>query len=265
MTAVLYDAMGPRARRRVHLGTAVGAVLAAGLLAVVLTRLSSHGQLSADRWSILFNADLRDLLLEGLLATARVAGVSLILSLGFGMLLACGRLAPQRWLRAPLRVWVEVFRGLPLLLLIFFIFLGAPALGMDVSTFWALTLGITLYQSAVMSEIIRAGILSLPRGQSEAAAAIGLGGAATMRIIVLPQAVRLMLPALISQMVVLLKETSLGFIIGYTELLRNGRIAVEYLGGAYAIPVYTGIALVYLVVNLLLSALARTVDRRTRR
>ncbi|MFI1395875.1 amino acid ABC transporter permease [Streptomyces sp. NPDC020681] len=265
MTAVLYDALGPRARRRVAIGTAIGSVLIAAVLAVVLVRLEENGQLSGRLWSILLDPDLRQLLVEGLGATLQVAVVALAMSLALGMLLAMGRLSHLPWLRVPVRAWVEVFRGLPPLLLIFFIYLGAPAAGVDVPAFWALTIGISLYNSAAIGEIIRAGILSLPRGQSEAAQAIGLSHASTMRLVVLPQAIRLMLPALISQMVVLLKETSLGFIIGYTELLRNGRIAVEFLGGAYAIPVYTGIALVYLVVNLTLSWTARRVDRRFQR
>ena len=262
MSAVLYDKLGPRGQRRVAIGTAVAAIALAGLAALALTRLARSGQLSAELWQVLANPDLLELLLAGLGATAQVAAVSLALSLGFGMVLAVLRLAPQAWVRAPVRAWVEIFRGLPLLLLIFAIFLGGPALGVDVPTFWALTLGISLYNSAVISEIVRAGILSLPRGQTEAAYAIGLRRTAAMRLIILPQAVRIMLPSLISQMVVLLKETSLGFIIGYTELLRNGRIAVEYLGGEYAIPVYTGIALVYLAVNLSLSTVARRLNHR---
>ncbi|MFI6360100.1 amino acid ABC transporter permease [Streptomyces sp. NPDC050743] len=265
MTAVLFDALGPKARRNVRLGTTVGSVLLAGALALALIQLNRHGQLSGQLWSVVLNTDLRQLLLEGLWATLQVALLSLALSLGFGMLLAVGRMSHRVWLRGPVRVWTEVFRGLPLLLLILFIFLGAPALGVDVPTFWALALAISLYNSAVISEIVRAGILSLPRGQTEAAHAIGLSNNAAMRLIILPQAVRLMLPALVSQMVVLLKETSLGFVIGYTELLRSGRIAVEYLGGTYAIPVYTEITLFYLLVNLLLSWAARVANRRTRR
>ena len=265
MTAVLFDALGPKARRNVRLGTTVGSVLLAGALALALIQLNRHGQLSGRLWSVVLNTDLRQLLLEGLWATLQVALLSLALSLGFGMLLAVGRMSHRVWLRGPVRVWTEVFRGLPLLLLILFIFLGAPALGVDVPTFWALALAISLYNSAVISEIVRAGILSLPRGQTEAAHAIGLSNNAAMRLIILPQAVRLMLPALVSQMVVLLKETSLGFVIGYTELLRSGRIAVEYLGGTYAIPVYTEIALFYLLVNLLLSWAARVANRRSQR
>jgi glutamate transport system permease protein len=153
----------------------------------------------------------------------------------------------------------------PLLLLILFLFLGLPALGVTVSTFWALVGALTLYNSAVIGEIFRAGILSLPRGQTEAAYAIGLRRMQTLRIILLPQAVRRMLPALISQLVTLLKDTSLGFVIGYEELLRRGRSAVEFLGGRYSIAVYTGIAILYILVNMSVSQFARWLDGRTQR
>jgi len=124
-------------------------------------------------------------------------------------------------------------------------------------------IGLALYNSAVVADIIRAGVLSLPKGQREAGYAVGLSHIQTLVVILIPQAVRQMLPALISQMVTVLKETALGFIIGYTELLRNGRIAVEYLGGDYAIPVYTGVAVIYVSICLLLSLLATQVSRRT--
>ena len=210
--AVLYDAAGPRRRRRILVGSVVGGVL-----------------------------------------VALVGG------------LAVARLARRRWLAAAAGAWVELFRGLPLLLLILFLFLGLPAAGVTISTFWALVGGLTLYNSAVIGEIFRAGILSLPRGQTEAAYAIGLRRGQTLRLILIPQAVRRMLPALISQAVTLLEDTSLGFVIAYAELLRVGRNAVEFLGGPYSIPVYTAIAVVYIAVNASLSLLARWLDRRTRR
>jgi glutamate transport system permease protein len=179
----------------------------------------------------------------------------------FGVLLAAMRLAESPILRGVVRVWVEIFRGLPLLVLIFFLFLGMPALGIDVPVFWALVIGISLYNSAVMSEIFRAGIRSLPKGQAEAAYSVGLSKSTTLRLVLLPQAVRNMLPALVSQVVTILKESSLGFFIGYAELLRQGRVAVEYLGGAYAIPVYTAVAVIYLLVNISLSRLAKQLER----
>ena len=160
----------------------------------------------------------------------------MVLAMAVGGLLAVARLSRRRWLSLPAGAWVELFRGLPLLLLILFIFLGLPAAGVTVSTFWALVAGLTLYNSAVLGEIFRAGILSLPKGQTEAAYSIGLRRGQTLRLILIPQAVRRMLPALISQLVTLLKDTSLGFVIAYAELLRTGRNAVEFLGGPLLDP-----------------------------
>jgi glutamate transport system permease protein len=264
-TTVLYDVVGPRGQRRIRNGAIVGGIAAAVLVGAALVQLGANGVLDPKLWSVLLSRDLAQLLLRGVWATVLVALVSIVLSVAGGLLLAAARLADRGWLRGAARAWIELFRGLPLLVLIFFIFLGFPALGVDVPTFWALTVGISLYNSAVLAEIFRAGIRSLPRGQAEAAYAIGLSKIETLRLILLPQAVRIMLPALVAQVVIILKETSLGFVIGYTELLREGRVAVEYLGGAYAIPVYVAVAAVYLLVNLGLSRLAKQLESRTSR
>jgi glutamate transport system permease protein len=263
--ATLYDVAGPRGRRRIAIGGAVGVLLLAALLGLAASRLASKGAFDAELWRVLTRTDVQRLLGRGLVATLEAAGIAMALSMALGALLAVGRLSPRSWVSRPVGAWVELFRGLPLLLLILFVFLGLPQLGVDVPTRVALIAGLTLYNSAVLGEIFRAGILSLPRGQSEAALAIGLGRGQALRLILLPQAVRRMLPALVSQLVTLLKDTSLGFVIGYTELLRNGRTGVEFLGGRYSIPIYTGIAVVYIAVNSSLSYGARLLDRSTRR
>jgi glutamate transport system permease protein len=263
--AVLYDVAGPRGRRRILIGSLAGLVLVAVVVGVAVARLAANGVFEADRWQVLTQSDLQRLLFQGLAATLRAALVAMVLASAVGGLLAVARLSRRRWLAAPAGAWVELFRGLPLLLLILFLFLGLPAVGITVSTFWALVAGLTLYNSAVIGEIFRAGILSLPTGQTEAAYSIGLRRGQTLRLILIPQAVRRMLPALISQLVTLLKDTSLGFVIAYAELLRNGRNAVEFLGGRYSIPVYVAIAVLYIAVNASLSFLARWLDRRTRR
>lgn len=258
MRAVLYDFPGPDARRRSSLITALFIMLIALLAIWVIVSLRQSGMLDARLWYALLDPNLVQLLVSGLLSTMKVAAVSMILSIiGGAMLAACLLLFKQTWVRVLLRSWIEVFRGLPLLLLIFFIYLGGPGIGVQISTFWALVLGIVLYNSAVIAEIFRAGILALPRGQSEAGAAIGLSASEIFRLILLPQSVRNMLPALISQLVVLIKETSLGFIVGYAEFLRDARTAVEFLGGSYSLPVYTVVAVVYIAVNCALSWLAR--------
>jgi glutamate transport system permease protein len=263
--AVLYDAAGPRGRRRIVAGSVVGVLLVTSILGVAAARMAANGGFEAELWRVLTRGDLQRLLARGLAATLRAALLAMALSMAVGALLAVGRLSRRRWLARPVGAWVELFRGLPLLLLILFVFLGLPALGVTVSTFWALVVGLTLYNSAVLGEIFRAGILSLPKGQTEAAYAIGLRRGQTLRIILLPQAIRRMLPALVSQLVTLLKDTSLGFVIGYAELLRSGRTAVEFLGGKYSIPIYTAMAVLYIAVNGSLSFLARWLDRSTRR
>jgi glutamate transport system permease protein len=262
--AVLYDAAGPRGRRRILIGSVAGGLLVAALVAAAVARLASKGAFEAERWQVLTQGDLQRLLGRGLAATLRAALLAMVLATAVGALLAVARLSRRRWLAVPAGAWVELFRGLPLLLLILFLFLGLPVVGLTVSTFWALVAGLTLYNSAVIGEIFRAGILSLPKGQTEAAYSIGLRRGQTLRLILIPQAIRRMLPALISQLVTLLKDTSLGFVIAYAELLRVGRNAVEFLGGPYSIPVYTAIAVIYIAVNASLSFLARWLDRRTR-
>ena len=263
--AVLYDAAGPRGRRRILLGSVAGVLLVVAVLGAAVARLAAKGSLDPELWRVLTDGAVQRLIGRGLVATLRAAVVAMALSIAVGAVLAVGRLSRRSWVAGLAGVWVELFRGLPLLLLILFLFLGLPAVGVTISVFWALVAGLTLYNSAVLGEIFRAGILSLPKGQTEAAYAIGLRRGQTLRLILVPQAVRRMLPALISQLVTLLKDTSLGFVIGYAELLRNGRTAVEFLGGRYSIPIYTAIAVVYIAVNASLSFLARWLDRRTQR
>jgi glutamate transport system permease protein len=263
--AVLYDTVGPRGRRRILLGSVGGVLLVAVVLGVAVARLAAKGSFDPELWRVLTDGAVQRLIGRGLAATLRAAVVAMVLSMAVGAALAIGRLSRRAWVAGAAGVWVELFRGLPLLLLILFLFLGLPAVGITISVFWALVAGLTLYNSAVIGEIFRAGILSLPKGQTEAAYAIGLRRGQTLRLILVPQAVRRMLPALISQLVTLLKDTSLGFVIGYAELLRNGRTAVEFLGGRYSIPIYTAIAVVYIAVNASLSFLARWLDRRTQR
>ena len=189
----------------------------------------------------------------------------MVLSLVFGLLLALGRLSHQRWISAPARVWIEALRGLPELLLVFFIYLGVPAAtGFNISTFWALVVGLVLYESTSMAEVFRGGFLAMPKGQSEAAHALGLRTVKTLRFVLLPQIVRQILPSLVSEMVRVTKASSLGFVIGYTDLLLTGQEAIEYLGGEYAAPIFALVAVLYVLVCLLLTRLSHVLSERLR-
>jgi len=270
-TSVLFDLPGPRARRRQRIGSLLGLLLVLALIGLALWRLGTNGQLEPARWAILFDTrtNVPQRLIEALVDTLQVAAVGMVAATVLGAFLAIGRLSDHAWVRGPVGAVIEFFRAVPLLVLILFCFLFLPAVGIQISAFGALALGLTLYNMAVLAEIIRAGILSVDRGQSEAAFALGMRKWQVMSFVLVPQAVRRMLPVLIAQLVVLLKDSSLGFIVGYAELLRTSRSLVETLnfqfGPIYTFQLYTAAAVIYIVVNLLLSWLARYVERRTRR
>ena len=264
MTApVLADALGPRARRQARVASAAAGAVLAVLAYVVVRRLADKGQLDAEKWKLLADTQVLRFLWGGLVTTLKVAAVAMALAIVIGGLLALGRLAragPVRWVAGG---YVEFFRAMPLLLLILFSFFGLPKLGVDLSPFSYLALALVAYNSAVLGEIFRAGILSLDRGQSEAAYAVGLTYWQAMLSVVLPQAVRRMVPAIVSQLVTLLKDTSFGFVVGFEELLRRAQITGEF--GKNLLQAYVAAALVYLAVNLALSRVARRLEVRQRR
>lgn len=264
MTApVLADALGPRARRRVLIASIVTGALLTGVLAIAVNRLGDRGQLSWDRWEPLTQWSVLKFLLGGLGLTVKAAATGMVGALVLGTALALLRLSrtgPIRWLAT---AWVEFFRGVPLLLLIFFTFFGLHRQGVDLSPFRALVIALALYNGAVLCEILRAGILSLDRGQTEAAYAIGLHYWQAMRLVILPQAVRRMIPAIVSQLITLLKDTSLGFVITYEELLRRSRSTGEFFKNPLQATAL--VALVYIAVNLTLSRIARHLEVRQRR
>jgi glutamate transport system permease protein len=262
MSAVLFDVPGPRARRRHRIGTAVAGLALAALAGWVLWVLWDKEQITPEQWEPFIEPNIVELLLEGLVDTLTAAAVAIALAVAFGALFASGRLSDRAGLRWPSIVVIEFFRAVPLLLLIFFLFLG---FGGPLGTFWALVLGLMLYNGSVLAEIFRAGILSVPRGQSEAGYAIGMRKSQVMAQILAPQAVRSMLPAIISQCVVALKDTALGFIIGAPGIVRDAERI--YIAPQYNNPLAVGIVLaaIFIIINYSLSRLATYLESRMRR
>lgn len=263
---VLYDVTGPRARRRNAALGILSLIGIAALIAYVIYRFDQTGQFEQRRWEqFKFEAVQRELL-AGLWATLKAAGIATVLALAFGAVFAAARLSDRWILRAPATLVVELFRAIPLLILIFFGYYVPLQYGWSLDTLWALVIGLTLYNGSVLAEIFRAGINAVPRGQSEAAYAVGLRKHQVMRLILLPQAVRAMLPAIVSQLVVLLKDTALGFIITYPELLFIGKqIGGRIPFGLPYIPTYLIIAAIYIAICGLLSVFAVWLQRRLSR
>lgn len=266
MTSVLYDLPGPRARAR---NRALGVLATVGIIALagfIAYRFWATGQFESRKWEWLLYKDLQLQLVDALGATIRAFLVGALLALAFGFLFAVARLSEHAWLRAPAYAVVEFFRAIPLVVMIFFLFYAAPQAGLQLGVFWSLVVGLTLYNGSVLAEVIRAGVQSVPRGQREAAFALGLRKNQVMRSVLLPQAVRAMLPAIVSQLVVLLKDTALGFLITYQELLFEAR----YLGslaefGRPIIPTALVIGAIYISLCVVLSLLASYLEGRNRR
>jgi glutamate transport system permease protein len=263
---VLYDHPGPRAKTRNNVLTVAFGVVLLALLYWVYARFDEKGQWAAALWKPFTQATTwTQYILPGLGYTLVAAAVAMVLSLIFGLVFSVGRLSDHWWLRVPSGVVVEFFRAVPLLLLMFFIFFGVPFLTQQpMSVFWAVVIGLTLYNGSVLAEAFRAGIRAVPTGQSEAAYAIGMRKNQVMREILIPQAARAMLPVIVSQLVVLVKDTALGYIIAYTELLQMG---VNNLSANFGNVVQAAMvaAAIYIVVNASLTAVAGWLDRRTRR
>jgi glutamate transport system permease protein len=265
MTTALTDELGPRARGRVRIASLASAVVLLALIAVALMRLNEAGQLEPELYTSLFNGQVFQLLLEAAFTTVRLALTAMVVALPFGLLLALCRISPNRLISIPVTAFIEFWRATPVLLLIFLAFFGLRDFGLDFSQFTFVVMALVLYNATVLAEIFRAGILSLDRGQSEAAYAVGLTYGQNMRFVVVPQAVRRMLPALIAQLVTLLKDTSLAYIIGLDppELLRASLRIGEFLDNR--LQALALVALIFIAINYSLSRVAVRLERRQAR
>ncbi|TFD15329.1 amino acid ABC transporter permease [Cryobacterium sp. TMT1-2-2] len=265
-TNVLFDTLGPRASRRSLIASVVIGVTVATILSVVLYRLVQAGQFTEAKLGPFFNPTNEDFMVtwqflgHGLLNTLIVATLALVLSLAAGTFLAVCRVSAAPWYRWIIVTVIEVLRAVPVVLLIYAVSRILPVINAPLSLMWYLIIGIVLYSSVAIAEIIRSGISALPKGQTEAALSLGLSNFDLLRLVVLPQAFKLMLPALISQLVIVLKETSLGFVISFEELLRRGQMAIQTLHNP--LQMYFVIGLIYVIINLAITRIAREAESR---
>ena len=262
-TRVLFDAQGPRARRRSRIATVVAILAVAAIIALALKQFGENGQLAGDRWQPFAQIGYIKFLWTGLEGTLKATAMCALLSFPLGAVLALLRLAQNRVTRYLATAYIELFRAVPLLLLIYAFLLALPPHGINLPIFWKLVVPITMVSSAILAEVFRAGILALDRGQSEAASAIGLTYWQSMRIVVLPQAIRLVVPTLVAQLVSLLKDSTLGYVVSYPELMKQGNNLTVYTH--LLVQTYVVIAVVYVLINFGLSQLASALERRMRR
>lgn len=263
---VLYDAPGPKARTRSRIISVVGVLALVALLGWVVYRLAipqvaANGAetppiLDPSRWEPLAEPQVWQQIAKGAGATLLAAAVGMVGALVLAVLLAFGRLASSRLIRVPIGIVLEFFRGMPVLLMMLFILLVASS-----GAFVAVIVALIVYNGAILGEALRAGILSLNKGQREAGLSIGLTPTRTRLLIELPQAFTQMLPIIMAQLVVLLKDTSLGYIVGYYELLRTVKNLSTFFGNYYMFTFWLAVAVIYLVINLIVSWLGRRAAR----
>lgn len=263
-TSVLFDAPGPKGRaRNIILG------VVAVVVVVVVVGLLIHGlrsQLTAEKWAPFAEAGTWQFyVLPGLLNTLQAALISVVLAIVFGVLLGMGRLSTNAAIRIPCSVFVEFFRAVPVLMMMIFfysLFLFSGALQGALLPLAGVICGLVFYNSCVIAELVRSGVRSLPKGQREAGLAVGMTSAQTLRAILLPQAITAMLPSLMSQLVVILKDTALGYIITYPELIRSLQTLAS--GRSNLIASMLVAAAIMITLNYLLTFAATRLERRLR-
>lgn len=268
-SSVLYDAQGPRAKARNGLYTVFFLLAVAAVLWWVIGSLNDKGQFEWALWEPFTGSEAwTTYILPGLRNTALAAALAMVIALPLGAVFGIARLSDHAWIRVPASVVVEFFRAIPVLVLMIFgnaLFAEYSSVSSDDRPLYAVVTGLVLYNASVIAEIVRAGILALPRGQGEAAMAIGLRKNQTMRLVLLPQAVTAMLPALVSQLVVIVKDTALGgAVLTFSELLASANTMSSYYG-ANVIASFTVVAVIFIVVNFSLTTFAGWLEARLRR
>ncbi|MBK3545227.1 amino acid ABC transporter permease [Streptomyces rubiginosohelvolus] len=257
----LYDIPGPVTRRRHLMYGIASTVLIVALFGWIVYLLFDTDQFTAQKWTPFEYKGIQELLLRGLGNTLKAFAYAAVLSLALGAVLAVGRLSEHRVLRWISTLLVEFFRAMPVLVMIFFIFVA-----LKVQPLPALVAGLTLYNGSVLAEVFRTGINAVDRGQREAAYALGMRKTQVTTYVLAPQAVRAMLPTIISQLVVALKDTSLGYLITYEEFLHAGKLIASNLDYDLPfIPVVMVISPIYIGMCMLLSWFATWVAKRQRR
>jgi glutamate transport system permease protein len=267
---ILFDAPGPKGLRNIRIFNVFGALLGLAVLGAVAWRFYQTGQFAADKWLTLVKWDSwRYYFLPGLWSTLKAAAVAVVGALAFGMIFGLGRLSRHRWIRWPSSIIVEFFRAVPVLLMMIFAYMALGhafmANGVDADpAFISVVIGLTLYNGSVVAELVRSGVHSLPQGQREAAAAIGLRRGQSLMSVEVPQALLAMLPALISQLVVVLKDSALGYLITYSELVAEAKLLGTSSGAGNSLQTIAVAAVMFLIINYSLGKLAEYLGGRLR-
>lgn len=260
---VLYEPPGPIAKRRIAEATAVSLAVLAAVLALIVRQFYVTGQLDAEKWRFFARYTTWKFIASGLTGTLKVALAAGGIAFLLGMLFMLGRIGKSRILRAVGVMLIEFSRGVPTLLFIYFFFLIAPRFGVKLPAFWKIALPVAISASGVVAEVLRSGVNAVPKGQTEAAHSLGMRDGSVFFKIVFPQAFRYVIPALIAELVIVLKDTTFAYVVNYADLMQNAKVLISNYDAL--LSVYLVVALLYIAINYGLNKLSVAVARRENR
>lgn len=260
MRDALYEAPGPKTRRRIRIWTAIALVLVALGIFAIVQRFYVTGQLAPKYWAFFTRWTTWRFLLQGFVGTVEVAVTAGIIALALGLLLMMGRISENKILAGICHVIINFFRGVPSLLLIYFFFLVIPQYGIKMSSFWMITLPVALAASGVLAEVFRAGMYAVPKGQTEAALSLGMSPLHVKLKIVFPQAIRMVIPSLVSQLVVVVKDTTVAYVVSFPDLLQNARVLITNYDAL--VSTYFVVAIIYILINYGINQFAISLARK---
>lgn len=256
----LYEEPGPKTKRKIVIGIAISLVLLLLLVALIIYRFYITGQLSPRYWLFFSRWTTWRYLAQGFIGTLEVSITAGILAVFLGFFLMLGRMSQKKLVSKISQVIINFFRGVPSLLLIYFFFLVLPQYGIKMQSFWMISLPVGFAASGVLAEVFRAGMNAVPKGQTEAAYSLGMRRMQTTLKIVFPQALRFVIPSLISQLVVVVKDTTLAYVVSYPDMLQNARVLITNYDAL--VSTYFVVAILYILVNFGLNQLAIYMARR---
>lgn len=258
---VLYETPGPKTRRGIAVGTVVSLLALAALLFLVLRQFYIMGQLSGKYWKLFTQYSTWRFLGQGLAGTLKAALSASILVFLLGMLLMLGRISRFSLLQGICTALIEFSRGVPTLLFIYFFFLVVPQVGVKLSAFWKITAPVAISAAGMVAEVLRSGVNAVPKGQREAAVSLGMGEGSVFFKIIFPQAFRSVIPALISEIVIVLKDTTFAYVVNYADLMQNAKVLISNHDAL--LSVYLVVAVIYILINYLLNKASVAAARRT--
>lgn len=259
----LYEEPGPKTRKYIAVGTVISLAALAVLVVCVVRQFYLTGQLDGKYWSFFMRATTWKFLGKGLAGTLEAALAAGLVALVLGFLMMVGRISNSKILRGISTALVEFTRGVPTLLFVYFFFLVVPQMGIKLPAFWKIAAPVAISASGLVAEALRAGVNAVPKGQTEAALSLGMSGKSVFLKVVFPQAIRYVIPSLISELVIVVKDTTFAYVVNFPDLMQNARVLISNYDAL--LSVYLIVAIIYIIINYLLNRASVWAARRRNR